>query len=108
MTVPTGARSRVCSYAINVAAGTQNTTLGCGDVTRPVDPIGALDAVTRSGSQVQSVAGRWTPDPDTDAALAVQVYVDGRFAAALTGNGSRPDVAAGSPAGPQHAGTPRS
>jgi SpoIID/LytB domain protein len=90
----------VCVYAINQQAGTGNPRLGCRSVTVDAsgsDPIGSLDAVSVSGSTV-AVRG-WTFDPDVPTTpLSAHVYVDGRAVAALTANGSRPDVGRAYPA----------
>ncbi|MCW2508131.1 MAG: hypothetical protein JWP68_1279 [Modestobacter sp.] len=92
----------VCAYAIDVAAGPGNTTLGCRTstvVTRL--PVGSLDAVTATGSAVM-VAG-WALDADRPAApVTVHVYVDG-VGAVLSASASRPDLAAAfAGAGPAH------
>jgi SpoIID/LytB domain protein len=90
----------VCVYGINVGPGS-NTTLNCRTllIEDPAvhNPKGSLDAVTASGATV-SVRG-WTFDPDVPTApVTVHVYVDGRPAAGLTANRSRPDVGRAYPA----------
>lgn len=59
-------------------------------------PFGSLDGVSRVPGGVQ-VSG-WTIDPDTTGAVAVHVYVDGRYAGAVSASSSRPDVGAAYPA----------
>jgi len=89
----------VCAYAINVGAGA-NSLAGCRTVTVPDQvPIGAVDAVTASGTAV-TVSG-WSLDPDTTASTSVHVYVDG-VGTALVADRSRPDVAAAFGRGESH------
>ena len=95
-TVPTGARARLCSYAINTGAGTTNTTLGCRELTRPLSPTGALDEATRTSPTTTTVRG-WALDPDTASPVDVHAYLDGRFAGATTATAPRGDVAAAHP-----------
>jgi uncharacterized protein with LGFP repeats len=67
----------VCTYGINVGAGTGNSLLGCRTLTineASFNPAGGVDA-SASGRDV-SVSG-WASDPDTSAAIPVHVYVDG-------------------------------
>lgn len=56
-----------------------------------VDPVGSVDRVVQVGPGVVDVAG-WALDPDTAAPAEVHVYVDGRFAAQVFGDGVRRDV----------------
>jgi hypothetical protein len=101
-TVPTGPRARLCSYAINIGPGVNNTVLGCRDLTRPLTPTGALDDTSRTSQTAVTVRG-WTLDPDTAAPIDVHVYVDGRPAAVRTADSTRGDVAAAYPGwGPAH------
>lgn len=60
------------------------------------DPRGSLDAVARIPGGVR--ASGWAFDPNTIAPIAVHLYVDGTFAAAVTTNISRPDVVSAFPA----------
>ena len=79
----------VCVYGLNVGAGS-SSTLGCRSVTVPSgSPFGSVDSVVAGVGSV-SVSG-WAIDPDTTAAIAVQVYVDGNWVV-RTADGSRPDV----------------
>jgi hypothetical protein len=76
LTLSPGTHS-VCTYAINVGAGSSNTQLGCATVKVSAnDPSGALDSVTASGTTVTATG--WAVDPDAPTqALQVHVYVDG-------------------------------
>jgi hypothetical protein len=89
----------VCTWAINVGAGTGNQRLGCKPVTvagvapaqPPGSPVGSLDAVTVSGTTV-GVHG-WTFDPDElTTVLTVQVYVDGKLTSSAQAGDPRPDI----------------
>jgi hypothetical protein len=66
------------------------------------NPFGSLDSATASSGTV-TVRG-WTIDPDRwTSALAVHVYVDGRYAGAMSAAGARYDVARAYPqAGTRH------
>lgn len=99
--VPAGnGRHLVCVSAINVGAG-HDVVLGCKWLTvRNAAPIGALDAITTTATDI-SVRG-WALDPDTTASIAVHVYVDGRAVRSVTANGSRPDVGAAYGKGDAH------
>lgn len=94
----------VCVYGINAGAGSTNPLLGCATVTvgAPPNPIGNVDSVTASGRTL-SVAG-WTFDPDVPTTpVTVHVYVNGQWMAAVTADGSRPDVGLAFPGvGPSH------
>jgi hypothetical protein len=78
----------VCTYAISQGAGI-NSQLGCSYV--PHNPFGSLDLVEGRAGGIR-VAG-WAIDPDTSGLVAVHVYIDGAFAAAVPTGLSRPDVA---------------
>jgi hypothetical protein len=92
---PRAGAHQVCLYAINVSYGTTNPTLGCRNVTTvapgQANPTGAVDGIV--GGPGTLAVGGWAFDPDrpTDPVL-VHVYVDGTYAAAVTADGSRPDV----------------
>ncbi|MGY1807090.1 LGFP repeat-containing protein [Blastococcus sp. SYSU D00669] len=93
----------VCAYAIDADLSWANTPLGCRSVGVSVTPpVANWEVLSASGTTV-SLAG-WAVDPDQpSAAVAVHAYVDGRFGAVLTADGSRPDVgAAFAGAGPAH------
>jgi hypothetical protein len=76
LTLSEGTHS-VCTYAINVGAGSSNTQLGCATVKVSAhDPSGALDTATAAGTTVTMTG--WAVDPDVPAqALQVHVYADG-------------------------------
>ncbi|PZA23173.1 reprolysin-like metallopeptidase, partial [Modestobacter versicolor] len=92
----------ICAFAIDVAHGPGNSTLGCRVVTVATRlPRASLDAVSVSGSDI-TVQG-WAMDPDLPTTSGrVHVYVDGR-ATVVVAAGDRPDVAAAFPgAGAAH------
>jgi SpoIID/LytB domain protein len=65
------------------------------------NPFGAIDAVTTGPLRV--TAAGWAIDPDTNAPIMVQMYIDGRANALTWATGPRPDVGAALPAyGPNH------
>ncbi|MCZ2822335.1 hypothetical protein O2V63_18500 [Modestobacter sp. VKM Ac-2977] len=91
LTIPQGVH-QVCVYAINVAAGGNNPTLGCRTVDTTGLPIGSIEqAVVTEG---QGVVSGWTLDPDTSWPLDVHVYVNGAGAGMVSAAGNRPDVGA--------------
>jgi hypothetical protein len=92
----------VCSYGINVGSGT-NSLLGCKSIVVPDRaPFGSFDRATRVASGAVRVTG-WVMDPDLVYPIDVHVYVNGVFAAALSADGNRPDLAAVFPVfGPYH------
>jgi hypothetical protein len=88
---------QVCSYAINLGAGTTNPLLGCSAVPVRVSPVGNVDVLRVVGLRT-IVVGGWSIDPDrpttpTDAHL----YVDGVGALVTTAAADRPDVGAAFP-----------
>jgi hypothetical protein len=100
---------QVCTYGVNLGAGTGDGPLGCRSVTMsealsaaPVSPRGRLDSVAAVGTTV--TAWGWAYDPDASSAqLTVHVYVDGKKIADTVANTSRPDVARAYPgAGGSH------
>jgi hypothetical protein len=80
-----GGRHQVCVYAIDATAGMGNTVLGCQTVTVVTSPpVGALERLAISGSDV-TVTG-WALDPDAPTSpIQVHIYVDGRGLPVLTG-----------------------
>ncbi|HEX7097586.1 MAG TPA: N-acetylmuramoyl-L-alanine amidase [Acidimicrobiales bacterium] len=104
-TVPAGPGAhQVCVYAINDNLVGPHQLLGCRTVVvqqpNAARPFGAVDAVIRTGGVVR-VAG-WAIDPDTDAPIAVHIYV-GAAGTAVLADVNRPDVAAAVPGhGPRH------
>ena len=102
-TATTPGAHRVCIYAINRNAGTENPLIRCADVdlaAAPFRPVGRVESATADGRTVQ-VAG-WAYDPDAPTTpVDVKVYADGRFAGRIAANGARPDVVGAYPdAGP--------
>jgi subtilisin family serine protease len=90
-----GGTRQVCTYAINVGAGT-NQLIGCRSVGMPGgSPFGSVDRVTAGPGGID-VAG-WVIEPDTYLPGGVHVYLDGRFVAARTADGFRPDVGSAFP-----------
>lgn len=87
-----GGRNELCAYAINIGIGTVNTKLGCKTVwVMSGNPIGNFEALSRVSPTAVRLTG-WTLDPDTTNAVAVHVYVNGRWGGAFTASGSRLDV----------------
>jgi hypothetical protein len=93
----------VCLWTlVFLPAETLNTPLGCREVAvQMTTPLANWDSLTVSGSNL--TVGGWAMDPDAPTApVSVHVYVDGG-GAAVTANGSRPDVGAAFPdAGSAH------
>lgn len=90
---------QVCAWALNIGAGV-NVLLGCRSVQVPrSDPFGAIDVVTRVGSDLR-IAG-WALDPDTASSIDVHVYVNG-VGTSMLASGDRPDVARAFGLGPYH------
>lgn len=56
------------------------------------DPLGSFDGIVRRPGG--AVATGWSFDPDSSSPIAVHLYSDGAFAAAVTTSSARPDVAA--------------
>ena len=94
--VPVAAGSRtVCATAVNQGGGTSRS-IGCRTVTvGGGNPIGNFEAAVRGPAGVRLVG--WVLDPDTDASVAVHVYVGTAWVTAQVADGSRPDVAAAYP-----------
>ncbi|HEY6534160.1 MAG TPA: hypothetical protein VIY72_17755 [Acidimicrobiales bacterium] len=81
----------VCLVAVNVGPGTPST-IGCGEIQVGGSPVGSLDTVTVSGTQV--VAKGWAIDPDVAGPIKVRLQIDGKTVGTVTANRSRPDVGA--------------
>jgi hypothetical protein len=89
LTVP-NSDAQVCVYAMNVGAGSNNTTPGC--LRTPAgSPAGWLDSVDPGYSSVARIRG-WARDPDTRDPVELHVYVDGRFLRSLPTGFDRPDL----------------
>ncbi|PZE68084.1 hypothetical protein [Curtobacterium sp. MCBD17_021] len=86
---------QVCVYAINTGAGSTNTTLRCDTVQVGSAPVGSLDSATAVSGGI-AVRG-WAWDPDTTAATAVHVSVDGAMRP-IVADQPRSDVARARPA----------
>ena len=101
VTATTGAPHTVCVYAINVGAGTENTTLGCKDIPEfgpnPGDPRGVLEEATPTPGLVRFSG--WAGDPDGDATdpPVVRPFIDGQPYLSLRATLPRPDVRAANP-----------
>jgi hypothetical protein len=91
-----GADNQICVFALNSGPG-NNGLLGCRNLAVRVDPLGALDSVTRSGDGRSMTVSGWAIDPDTSAPIDVHVYVDGAGAAATVANVARGDIGAAFP-----------
>jgi SpoIID/LytB domain protein len=82
---------QVCTYAINTGQGTTNPLLGCLTVSSNGNPIGRLEAVTRTiGGWT---ASGWAIDPDVTSPIYVDIYIDGKLTTRTVARGNRPDVA---------------
>ncbi|WP_307043455.1 hypothetical protein [Agromyces ramosus] len=94
----------VCAYAINTGPG-GHAQLGCLQVAVPgtVDlgrvPFGNVEAIAVQAGGVNVIG--WAIDPDTDAAIAVHVYVDSVGEATIA-DIDRPDVGRAYPYGTAH------
>jgi hypothetical protein len=96
-------RHSVCVYAIDVVGKRKNPLLRCATVTVGAAavaagrvPVGNIDSATVSGRTV-TVAG-WALDRDVPTqSIRVHVYVDGRYARALTASLPRADIASAFP-----------
>ena len=82
----------LCAYAMNVAAGSVNTKLGCRTVSRTSDPVGSVPSIARVGVTDAVAVSGWALDPDSAAPITVQVTSDGvvkqQFTANLASAGS--------------------
>jgi hypothetical protein len=86
-------RRDVCVYAIDGGSGVSgNATLGCRTVALGPTPFGSVDGITRRLDGFRIVG--WAIDPATRDAIAVHVYLDGRFAGAVVARDFRADVEA--------------
>lgn len=102
LTLTPGAH-QVCVYAINVGGGGRNPLLRCSGVSIAAHvPTGNLDGAVVTGSSI-ALTG-WALDLDRPtASIDVHLYLDGRWAGAVTASGSRRDVASAFPGvGPDH------
>jgi hypothetical protein len=90
-----GGPHEICFYAINQGAGTANPRLGCKTVTLGGPPVGVLERVTATASEVQ-IEG-WAIDPDTADPITVNVYVDGQAVTTQTANLDRPELETAKP-----------
>jgi phage tail tube protein FII len=93
-----GGSHELCAFAID--QDTLNTRLGCKTITintPNLPPVGVLDVLAVNGAKVH-VAG-WAADPTTpQRSVAVDLYIDGDYAATTTTAIARPDVTAAYPA----------
>ncbi|MFB9664730.1 hypothetical protein HP467_07850 [Curtobacterium albidum] len=86
---------QVCAWGINAGAGS-NAQFQCADFRiEGGSPVGVIDRITTSVDTV-SVRG-WAIDPDTTAAVAVRVLVDGATKATWTANGAKAGLDAAKP-----------
>jgi hypothetical protein len=99
ITVPaTPGGHTVCVLGDNSDVGLPATTIGCKWVTVPgvvqgrAVPVGHLEVAWPAPGAIR-VSG-WALDADTPEPIAVHMYVDGMFWAAVSANGNRPDVGA--------------
>jgi peptidoglycan hydrolase-like protein with peptidoglycan-binding domain len=82
----------VCSYAVN-APGTPGTNvkLGCETLVVTDEPTGTFD-VAKTTFGTTKLSG-WALDPDSDAALGIELTSDGRALLSTTASAARPAVA---------------
>ncbi|MDQ1509933.1 MAG: hypothetical protein QOG50_1777, partial [Actinomycetota bacterium] len=93
MSAQLGAGSHVvCAYAINVGQGSTNPLLGCVSIRGDGNPMGNLERVSKQATGW--VASGWSIDPDDNAPIPVDVYVDGKLVSRVTADGARADVGA--------------
>lgn len=83
---------KICAYAINVGAGTENPSIGCQTVAVHHSPIGHADTL-RLAPGFLDFSG-WVFDPDSAAVVRVSHTVDGRAVSTVPASDSRPDVGA--------------
>ena len=94
----------VCTYAINIGSGSNNTTLGCqvlpplGSTTNLGDPQGHLDAVSVGPGSIRVQGWAGDPDPNADTPQPLMVYLDGGPYVNANASLDRPDVRAAFPA----------
>jgi hypothetical protein len=91
----TGGTHEICFYAINQGAGTANPRIGCHTVTLGGPPVGVLEQVSTSPSEIQ-IEG-WAIDPDTADPITVNVYVDGQAMGTHPANLDRPELETAKP-----------
>lgn len=84
--------NNVCLFAINVMGGS-HTQLGCRSIfVGSSNPRGDINGLAVSGTSA-TMRG-WSFDADTTDSIAVDFWVNGRYATSVTANQSRPDVQA--------------
>lgn len=92
---------QVCAYGIDAAGGDTNPRLGCTSHFRDARPFGNLDVARQDKGGIE-ISG-WAIDPDTATPTSVHVYVDGKWAGALSADVARTDVELAVPGyGPAH------
>jgi len=95
-----GGAHQVCTYAINTVGPGSNVVLGCKSISMPFQPIGNLESVVRSGSNL--IVSGWGIDPDNPNPTDVHIYVDG-VGFVATASLARSDIGAAFPLnGPNH------
>ncbi len=94
--VPAGERT-VCAFGINKGPyGDTNPQLGCRTVTVSAAPLGNLEAARLAPGGVQVIG--WLADPDSNAAVDLEVSIDGAVVATAAAVLNRADVAQAYPA----------
>lgn len=86
-------RHSVCAVAVNTRYGSADSAPRCATVTLAFEPYGRFESLTRARGSTNVIATGWAIDPDTTAAIGVQVSVDGRPGVHGTANLHRPDIA---------------
>lgn len=87
-------RHAVCATALNIGYGTHDSAPACQKITLALAPLGAFESLKRDPASGGLTVTGWAFDPDTSAALAIEVSVDGAAAPDLTADAARPDIAA--------------
>ena len=96
LTLSPGSHS-LCVYAPDLEDSSRRSSLGCRTVAVQVAvPRASWDSLSASDAGVS--AWGWALDTDAKTSpVSVDVYVDGGWGAAVTANGSRPDIGAAFP-----------
>jgi hypothetical protein len=97
ITTPLAAgNNNICLYGLNVGGGS-HTMLGCRSVAQTVNvPIGDVNAVYGISGAIATYG--WALDLDTTGPILVDVWINNAYAATLSADRPRSDVAAAYPA----------
>jgi photosystem II stability/assembly factor-like uncharacterized protein/cytoskeletal protein CcmA (bactofilin family) len=94
----------VCAYGINKPGSPGgNVLLGCRAVSVQVNPFGSFDSAYADSANGKLNVSGWAIDPNAGTGSTdVHFYVNGQFKGAITADGSRADLDAIFPYGPNH------